>query len=102
MKKSFETYLTFIENELGVQLLCWQKMALRAIYDGHYPYISSVRGGKVIMERAAEMLAEEINRDTGIIPPRLYELEGYSADATMCDEGWNESIEQEKENKYGK
>ena len=86
MKKPFETYLSFIENELGVKLLHWQKMALHAIYDGHYPYIYGVRGGKVIMERAAEMLDEEINRDIGNLPPRLYELDGYAVNVVTCDE----------------
>lgn len=96
MKKPFEAYLTFIENELGVKLLCWQKMALYAIYDGHCPYISGVRGGKVIMERAADMLKEEMDRDAGILPPRLYELDGYSTTVVMCDENWRENIEWEK------
>lgn len=99
MKKPFEAYLTFIENELGVKLLCWQKMALRAIYDGHCPYISGVRNGKVIMYRAAELLKEEINRDAGNLPPRLAELDGYTADVVTCDEGWRDNIEWEKENK---
>ena len=97
MKKPFEDYLSFIENELGIKLLCWQKMALRAIYDGYYPYISGVRGGKVIMKRAAEMLKEEMNRDTGNLPPRLYELDGYAINVVTCDENWGENIEWEKE-----
>ena len=100
MKKPFETYLTFIENELGCKLICWQQMALHAIYDGHYLCISNIRNGKVIMYRAAQLLKEEMNRDAGNLPPRLYELDGYSADAAMCDEGWRENIEWEKENEY--
>ena len=97
MKKPFETYIAFIENELGVKLLNWQRIALEGIYNGYCPYISSVRGGKVIMERAAEMLTKEINRDTGNLPPRLYELDGYKADILLCDDIARYNIE--KENK---
>ena len=99
MKKPFEVYLTFIENELGVKLLAWQEMVLRAIYDGKYPIVSCVRNGKTIIDTAAQILKEEMDRDAGNLPPRLYEPDGYSADATMCDEGWRENIEWEKENK---
>ncbi len=99
MKKSFETYLSFIENELGVQLLCWQKTALRAIYDGYYPHISNIRNGKVMMYQATKLLSEEMNRDVGILPPRLYEIDGYTVDVVTYDENWGENIEWEKENK---
>ena len=85
MKKPFEDYLVFIENKLGIKLLCWQKMALRAIYDGYYPYISGVRCGKVIMKRAAEMLKEEMDRDNGILP-WLYKPDGYTTDIVIYDE----------------
>lgn len=97
MKKHFEAYLTFIENELGVKLLDWQKIVLRAVYDGEYPVVQGRLGGKLIAERATEMLKEEINRDTGVLPHRMYDLDGYSADTAMCDESWNENIEWEKE-----
>lgn len=99
MKKPFEDYLAFIENELGIKLLCWQKTALEDIYKGYCPYISGVRCGKMIMERAAELLKEEMDRDTGILPPCLYELDGYTADATMRDEDWRKNTEWKKENK---
>ena len=99
MKKPFEDYLTFIENELGVKLLCWQKTALEAIYNGYCPYISGVRGGKMVMERAAKLLKEEMEQDTGNLPPRLYELDGYTTTVVTCDENWGENIEYEKENK---
>ena len=102
MKKPFDDYLTFIENELGVQLLCWQKMALRAVYDGHYPYISGGRGGKVIMERAEEMLKEEMDRDTGNLIPRLYELDGYSTTVVTCDENWEKILNGKRRIDYGK
>lgn len=99
MKKPLETYLAFIENTLGVHLLHWQKEALRAIYNDCIPYIYGIRDGKVVMHRAAKLLKEEMDRDTGNLPPRLYELDGYSADAAMCDEDWRENIEWKKENK---
>ena len=99
MKKPFETYIKFIENEFGIKLLNWQKMALEGIYNDYRPYISCARGGKRIMELAAEVLKEEIDRDTGIIPSRLYELDGYSTTVVTCDENWGENIIWEKENK---
>lgn len=99
MKKPFEDYITFIENELGIKLLYWQEMVLRAIYDGKYPIVSCVRNGKTIIDKAAQLLKEEMARDTGNLPPRLYELDGYSVTVVMCDENWGENIEWEKENK---
>ena len=98
MKKPFETYLTFIENELGVKLLYWQEMVLRAIYDGKYPIVSCVRNGKTIIDKAAKLLKEEIDIDTNKLPPRIYELDGYSTTIVTCDENWGENIEWEKEN----
>ena len=98
MKKPFKVYINFIENELGIKLLCWQKESLEAIYNGYRPYISCVRGGKVTMERAAALLAEEIDRDEGLLPARLYELDGYAIDIVTCDENWGENIIWEKEN----
>ena len=97
-KKPFEDYLTFIENELGVKLLCWQKAVLEAIYNGYCPHISCVRGGKGVMGMAAELLAEEIDRDERLLPARLYELDGYAIDIVTCDENWGENIIWEKEN----
>lgn len=92
MKKSFETYLALIENELDVKLLRWQKAVLESIYNGYCPHISCVRGGKTVMGWAAELLAEEIYRDEVCLPPRLYELDGYKTDMVIYDE-------LEKENK---
>ena len=98
MKKPFEVYINFIENELGIKLLCWQKAVLESIYDGYFPQISCVRVGKMVMERAAELLAEEIDRDEGLLPARLYGLDGYVIDIVTCDENWGENIIWEKEN----
>ena len=99
MKKPFETYITFIEHELGVKLLDWQKKALRDIYNGYLPHVFGLRNGKYVMCQAAQLLVEEINRDMTWLPPRLYDLDGYSADVVTCDEDWRENIELEKENK---
>ena len=86
MKKPFEHYLTFIENELGCKLLDWQKIVLREIYDGKYPIVQGRLCGKFAVYRAAEMLKEEMSRDCGCLPARLYELDGYTADTVIYDE----------------
>ena len=86
MKKPFETYLTFIENQLGVQLLCWQKMVLQSIYDGYHPYVSGVRSGKAIMCRAAELLREKMIQETKTLKPRPYRPDGYKVDILLCDD----------------
>lgn len=94
MKKPFETYLSFIENQLGVQLLCWQKMVLQAIYDGHYPYVSGVRCGKSTMIQAVDLLRDEIARDVGDLPSWQYELDGYTTNIVTYDD----DIKWKKEN----
>ena len=86
MKKPFEDYLAFIEKELGCKLLDWQKIVLREVYDGKYPIVQGRRCGKFIVYRAAEMLKEEMDRDAGNLPARLYELDGYSADVETYDD----------------
>lgn len=97
MKKPFEDYLDFLENELGCELLDWQKTVLREIYDGKYPIVQGWLNGKFAAYRAAEMLYEEMNRDAGNLPPRLYELDGYSTTVVTCDESCGGNIEWEKE-----
>lgn len=87
MIKSFEHYLAFIEHELGCKLLDWQKTVLRNEYDDkHYCYHFGRISGKYVMCRAAEMLKEEMARDGGCLPARLYELDGYTADTVIYDE----------------
>ena len=39
MKKTFEAYLAFIEDELGLQLLSYQKEMLRKLYEKPNLYI---------------------------------------------------------------
>lgn len=87
MKKPFEDYFTFIEHELGTPLLDWQKTVLRNEYDGiHYCYHFGRISGKYVLHRAAEMLKEEMARDSGCLPARLYEPDGYTTDIVLYDE----------------
>lgn len=87
MKKPFEDYLAFIENELGYKLLDWQKTILRNEYDGkHYRYHFGRISGKYVVYQAALMLKEEMARDSGCLPARLYELDGYVINAVVYDE----------------
>lgn len=94
MKKPFETYLAFVEHELGCKLLDWQKVVLRNEYEGkHCCYYSGRISGKYVLLRAVQLLKEEMDRDSSNLPPRLYELDGYSATVVTCDENWGENIE---------
>lgn len=85
-KKPFEDYLAFIEHELGCKLLAWQKTVLREIYDGKYPIVQGRLCGKFAVYRAAQMLKEEMARDSECLPARLYELDGYTTDVVVYDE----------------
>ena len=99
MKRPFKDYLTLIENELGVQLFCWQKDALRHIYDGNLGHLCFGRQcGITLLTKAALMLYEEMERDAGNLSSRLYELDSYSTTVVTCDDDWGENIEWEKEN----
>lgn len=61
--KTFEDCLAFIENQLGVHLLLWQKEALRLIYEHERFYlIPNARCGKAIFVKAAQLL-KEINKE---------------------------------------
>lgn len=87
MKKPFEHYLAFIEHELDTPILDWQKTILRNEYDGkHCCYHFGRITGKYVLYRAALMLKEEMDRDSGCLPARLYELDGYTADTVIYDE----------------
>ena len=98
MRRPFEAYITLIENEFGVQLFDWQKDVLRHIYDGNLGRLCFGRQcGITLLTRAALILYEEMARDAGNLPPRLYELDGYSIAVVTCDENWGENIEWEKE-----
>lgn len=84
--KNFEEYINFIEYALDTPLLDWQKEALRGIYNGCCPYVYGVRNGKMMMYRAALILKEEMARDSGCLPARLYGLDGYTTDNVIYDE----------------
>ena len=87
MKRPFEDHLAFIEHELGCKLCDWQKSVLRDVYDGkHYCYHFGRISGKYVVCQAALMLKEEIARDSGYLPARLYELDGYTTDSVIYDE----------------
>ena len=86
MKRPFENYLAFIEHELGCKLIDWQKTVLREIYDGKYPIVQGRLCGKFAAYRAALMLKEEMDRDSGCLPARLYEFDGYTTDIVIYDE----------------
>lgn len=87
MKQPFENYLAFIEHELGTPLLDWQKTILRNEYEGkHYCYNFGRITGKHVLYQAALMLKEEIARDSGCLPVRLHELDGYTTNTVIYDE----------------
>lgn len=100
MKKPFEAYITLIENVLEAKLFQWQKDVLLQIYNGNFGRICFARQqGITMLDTAALLLCDLMNRDAGNLPPYLYELDGYTADTTMCDEDWRENIEWEKESR---
>lgn len=58
-KYTFEEYLSFVEGELGIQLLSWQKLVLQKIYNGEYGYYMPGRTtGRVITYEASKRLKE--------------------------------------------
>ncbi len=85
-KRTFEQYVELIEFQLGIRLLDWQKTILSDIYNGKRLIYTGFRSGKTVVCQATRMLKEEIDRDTGNLPPRLYELDGYTTDITIYDE----------------
>ena len=103
MKKPFEDYITFIENVLEAKLFQWQKDVLLQIYNGNFGRIYFARQqGITMLDTAAVILSDAMARDAGILPSRLYEPDGYTADTVTCDERWRENIKWEKENEYDK
>lgn len=57
MDKTFEDYLSFIEDELGIQLLDWQKEFLQQIYNGKTPYYMPGRAiGRKTVGKAEKIL----------------------------------------------
>lgn len=64
MNNTFESYLAFIENELNIKLLPYQKEILRMTYEGKkFYYISSMHYGRGITLQGLELLAKIMNVD---------------------------------------
>lgn len=85
-KRAFEEYIDMIELQLDIRLLDWQKIILQEVYDGKHMMCTGIRNGKTVLGQAVQMLNEEMNRDAGNLPKNLYELDGYTANITLCDE----------------
>lgn len=87
MKKPFEEYLAFLENDLGYQFFEYQKALMRQVYEGKQVYYCGNRYCNTHwLYDAMRKLKEEMARDNGCLPTRLYELDGYTADAVIYDE----------------
>ena len=93
-KKTFEDCLSFIENDLGYKLFDSQKALLRQVYEGKHLYYSVNRYYNTHwLYEAMRRLKEEMDRDNGCLPARLYELDGYATDTVIYDE-----LEKENDN----
>ena len=100
MKKPFEDYLDFLENDLGYQFFDFQRALLRQVYeDKHLYYYGNRYIGTHLLYDAMQKFKEEMDRDEGNLLPCTYKLDGYSTTIVTCDENWGENIEWEKENK---
>ena len=69
MKKSFESYLDFVENQLGIELLGYQKEIMRRCYDKSNLYITyppSVGRTylKILLEFTKVLLHDGMTNDT--------------------------------------
>lgn len=62
-KLTFEDALTFIENELGIQLLYWQQWALQKMYENHPYYFIPARGIGITTLNKAMILLEEFKKE---------------------------------------
>ena len=92
MNKPFEDYLGFIETQMSVELLEWQKAILREHYEKPKHYYCSTRWSDMHWcYEALRLLSEEMERDNGYLP-WLYKPEGYTTEVVIYDE-------LEKENK---
>ena len=99
MKKPFEDYLDFLENDIGYKFFDYQNVLLREVYEGKHLYYCGNRYTNTHwLYDAMQKLKEEIDRDNGNLLPWTYKLDGYSTTVVMCDENWGENIEWKKEN----
>lgn len=85
-KKPFEEYLGFVETQMSIKLLDWQKAILRESYEKpkHYYCINRWSDMHWCYE-ALRLLSEEMDRDGGILP-WFYKLDGYTTDVVIYDE----------------
>ena len=101
MKKSFEDYLSFLENNLGYQLFKSQKSLLREVYEGkRYYYCANRYTDTHWLYDVMRRLKEEMDRDESNLLPWVYKLDGYSTDIVLYDEDFK-NTEWEKENEDG-
>lgn len=99
MKKPFEDYLNFLENDLGYKFFDSQKALLCQVYEGKHLYYCGNRHCYTHwLYDTMRKLKEEMDRDNGVLP-WTYKPDGYSANVVTCDENWGENIEWEKEDK---
>lgn len=99
MKKPFEEYLAFLENDLGYKFFESQKALMRQVYEGKHVYYCANRYGNTYwLYDAMRRLKEEMDRDVNNLLPWTYKPDGYTTTVTTCDGNWGENIEWEKEN----
>lgn len=99
MKKHFEDYLSFLENDLGYQFFDYQKTLLREIYEGkRYFYCTNRYADTHWLYDVMRRFKEEMDRGEGGLLPWMYKLDGYSTDIVVYDEDLK-NIEWEKENR---
>ena len=62
-KLTFEGHLSFIENELSIKLLDWQKEVLQKIYENNPYYFRPARGIGITTLNKAMILLEELKKE---------------------------------------
>lgn len=93
MKKPFEEYIAFLENDLGYQFFESQKALMRQVYEGKRVYHCANRYCNTHwLYDAMRRLKEEMDRDNGILP-WFYKLDGYTMDTVIYDE-WEKENQQ--------
>ena len=85
MKKPFEDYLDFLENDLGYQFFDYQKALMRKAYEGKHYYCGTRWGDSLWIYEGMCRLKEEMERDNGYLH-WLYKPDGYTTDVVIYDE----------------
>lgn len=87
MKKPFEDYLDFLENDLGYKLFDYQKALLREVYEGKRLYYCGNRYADTHwLYDAMIRFKEEMNRDNEAYLPWFYKPDGYTTSVAIYDE----------------